>query len=54
MGLEYLKEILDNPKINLWQDWLLQYEMEPYLLIQTCKSGYKVGEFLLLSATMTT
>ena len=40
----FKKEILDNPKINLWQDWLLQYEMEPYLLIQTCKSGYKVGE----------
>jgi dolichol-phosphate mannosyltransferase len=40
----FRKEVLENPKLNLWQDWLLQYEMEPYLLIQTCRSGYKVGE----------
>ena len=40
----FRKEVLDNPKLNLWQDWLLQYEMEPYLLIQTCRSGYKVSE----------
>lgn len=40
----FRREVLDNPKLNLWQNWLLQYEMEPYLLIQTCRSGYKVGE----------
>ena len=40
----FRREILDNPKLNLWQDWLLQYEMEPYLLIQTCRAGYKVSE----------
>ena len=40
----FRKEVLDNPKLNLWQDWLLQYELEPYLLIQTCRSGYKVSE----------
>ena len=40
----FRREVLDNPKLNLWQDWLLQYEMEPYLLIQTCRSGFKVGE----------
>ncbi len=40
----FRKEVLDNPKLNLWQDWLLQYEMEPYLLIQTCLAGYKVSE----------
>jgi len=40
----FRKEVLDNPKLNLWQDWLLQYEMEPYLLIQTCRAGYKVSE----------
>jgi dolichol-phosphate mannosyltransferase len=40
----FRKEVLDNPKLDLWQDWLLQYEMEPYLLILTCRSGYKVGE----------
>ena len=40
----FRREVLDNPRLNLWQNWLLQYEMEPYLLIQTCRSGYKVGE----------
>ena len=40
----FKREILDNPKLNLWQDWLLQYEMEPYLLIQTCRAGYRVSE----------
>ncbi len=40
----FKKDVLENPKLNLWQDWLLQYELEPYLLIQTCRSGYKVGE----------
>ena len=40
----FRREVLDNPNLNLWQDWLLQYEMEPYLLIQTCRSGFKVGE----------
>ena len=40
----FRKEVLDNSNLNLWQDWLLQYEMEPYLLIQTCRAGYKVSE----------
>jgi len=40
----FKREVLDNPRLNLWQNWLLQYELEPYLLIQTCRSGYKVGE----------
>jgi len=40
----FRSKVLDNPKLNLWQDWLLQYEMEPYLLIQTCRSEFKVGE----------
>ena len=40
----FKRKVLDNPNLNLWQDWLLQYEMEPYLLIQTCRSGFKVGE----------
>ena len=40
----FRKEVLDNPKLNLWQGWLLQYELEPYLLIQTCRAGYKVSE----------
>ena len=40
----FRKEVMDNPCLNLWQDWLLQYELEPYLLIQTCKAGFKVAE----------
>jgi glycosyltransferase involved in cell wall biosynthesis len=40
----FRREVLYNPKLNLWQDWLLQYEMEPYLLIQTCRAGFKVSE----------
>lgn len=40
----FKREVLENPALNLWQDWLLQYELEPYLLIQTCRSGYNVGE----------
>ncbi|MEC9124150.1 MAG: glycosyltransferase family 2 protein, partial [Verrucomicrobiota bacterium] len=40
----FKREVLDNPKLNLWQNWLLQYELEPYLLIQTCRSEFKVGE----------
>ena len=38
------RRVLENPKLNLWQDWLIQYELKPYLLIQTCRSGYKVAE----------
>lgn len=40
----FRREVLANPNLNLWQDWLLQYEMEPYLLIKTCCGGYKVSE----------
>ncbi len=40
----FKREVLNNPKLNLWQNWLLQYELEPYLLIQTCRSDFKVGE----------
>jgi len=44
-GFRVMKRgVLENPKLNLWQDWLIQYELEPYLLIQTCRSGYKVAE----------
>ena len=40
----FRKEVMENPCLNLWQDWLLQYELEPYLLIQTCRAGFKVSE----------
>jgi dolichol-phosphate mannosyltransferase len=38
------RKVLENPRLNLWQDWLIQYELEPYLLIQTCRCGYRVDE----------
>jgi len=36
--------LLDDNRIDLWQEWLIQYELEPYLLIKTVQSGYRVGE----------
>ncbi len=36
--------LLDDPRIRLWQPWLIQYEMEPYLLIQAVRLGYRVAE----------
>ena len=38
------REVLENPRLNLWQQWLIQYELEPYLLIQTCRSNLRVAE----------
>ena len=37
-------EVLENPRMNLWQQWLIQYELEPYFLIKTVTSGYAVSE----------
>jgi dolichol-phosphate mannosyltransferase len=39
----FKSQILDDTRINLWQDWMIQYELEPYLLIKSCKY-YKVAE----------
>jgi len=36
--------ILDDPRIRLDQDWLDQYELEPYLLYQTIRLGYRFKE----------
>jgi len=36
--------MLDDERINLDQDWLDRYELEPYLLYQAIKLGYKVCE----------
>ncbi|MBI3948967.1 MAG: glycosyltransferase family 2 protein [Acidobacteria bacterium] len=33
-----------DPHINLWQEWLTQYEMEPYILYKAVTLGYKVKE----------
>lgn len=36
--------LFDDKRINLWQDWLDRYELEPYLLFKTLKLGHKVVE----------
>ena len=36
--------LLDDPRINLKQEWLDGYELEPYLFFQAVKLGYKVKE----------
>ncbi len=36
--------LLDEPKINLDQDWLNEYELEPYLFFKAIRLGYKVIE----------
>jgi dolichol-phosphate mannosyltransferase len=36
--------ILDDKRINLWQDWLNRYELEPYLLYQAVVTGKRVKE----------
>lgn len=36
--------LLDDPRIRLAQDWLDRYELEPYLLFQAVRSGYRVCE----------
>ena len=36
--------LLDDPRINLDQEWLDKYELEPFLLFKALKLGYKVTE----------
>jgi len=36
--------ILDDKRINLWQEWLDQYDLEIYLYFQTIRYGFKVKE----------
>ena len=36
--------LLDDPRIDLWQEWLIQYELEPYFFIKTVQLGYRVSE----------
>jgi len=36
--------LLEDPRIDLWQEWLIQYELEPYFFIKVVQHGYKVGE----------
>ena len=44
-GLRAFKtNLLNDQRINIWQDWLDKYELEPYLLYKVIKLGYKVKE----------
>jgi dolichol-phosphate mannosyltransferase len=36
--------MLDDPRIRLEQEWLDRYELEPYLLFQAVRGGYRVCE----------
>jgi len=36
--------IFEDRRINLWQDWLNRYELEPYLLYQAVMTGKRVRE----------
>ena len=36
--------MLDDPRIRLEQAWLDRYELEPYLLYQAVRCGYRVRE----------
>jgi glycosyltransferase involved in cell wall biosynthesis len=40
----FKSEILDDPSINIDQDWLTSYDLEPYLLYKSIRRGYKVIE----------
>jgi dolichol-phosphate mannosyltransferase len=37
-------KIFDNPKINIWQDWLDRYELEPYIFYKAIEYNFKVTE----------
>jgi dolichol-phosphate mannosyltransferase len=36
--------IFDDRRIDLWQDWLDRYELEPYLLFQSLRHGVRLVE----------
>lgn len=37
-------KLLSDPRINLWQEWLDRYELEPYLLFKALRLRHKVIE----------
>lgn len=43
-GRAFRTKIFEEKKINIWQDWLNTYELEPYLLYQAVKKGCKITE----------
>lgn len=38
------REVLRDPRMNLRQEWLTQYELEPYLFYYAVRLGYRVRE----------
>jgi dolichol-phosphate mannosyltransferase len=38
------RRVLTDPRINLDQPWLDEYELEPYLYLRTIQCGFKVAE----------
>jgi len=38
------RTLLEDSRINLWQDWLEGYPLETYLFLQTIRLGYRVLE----------
>lgn len=40
----YRLDIIRNPQVNVWQDWLDKYEMEYYVHYKALKLGYRVCE----------
>ena len=43
-GRAFKTDIFQNRKINLWQEWLNTYELEPYLLYTVARGGYRITE----------
>jgi dolichol-phosphate mannosyltransferase len=43
-GRAFRTRIFEEKKIDIWQDWLNTYELEPYLLYQAVKKGCKITE----------
>lgn len=43
-GRAFKIKIFKEKNINIWQDWLNTYELEPYLLYQAVKRGCKIAE----------
>lgn len=43
-GRAFRTRIFQDKRINLWQDWLDTYELEPYLLYQAVKCGVRITE----------
>jgi dolichol-phosphate mannosyltransferase len=43
-GRAFRTSIFQDKSINLWQEWLNTYQLEPYLLYKVVKQGFKVTE----------